>query len=47
MDTRDESGATSVEYGILASLIAAVIATVVVTLSDQVLALFTTVAGRF
>ncbi len=43
----EEQGATAVEYAILAPLIAAVIAAIVATLGQQVLALFTSVVGRF
>jgi pilus assembly protein Flp/PilA len=37
---RDETGATAVEYAIIASLIAAVIAATVVLLGEDVLGLF-------
>lgn len=40
-------GATSLEYALLASLIAAVIAAVVGVLGTQILDLFNTVIGRF
>lgn len=41
------SGATSIEYALLASLIAAVIASVVGVLGTQILDLFNTVIGAF
>jgi pilus assembly protein Flp/PilA len=40
---RDEAGATAVEYAIIASLIAAVIAATVVLLGEDVLGLFKSV----
>jgi len=40
LDLQDETGASAVEYGLLASLIAAVIAGVVATLGEEVVALF-------
>jgi pilus assembly protein Flp/PilA len=40
---RDETGATAVEYAIIASLIAAVIAATVVLLGEDVLGLFKSV----
>jgi pilus assembly protein Flp/PilA len=42
-----ERGATAIEYGLIASLIAAVIAAIVGTLGLDVLALYTTVIGAF
>jgi len=37
---KDEEGATAIEYGLIAGLIAAVIVTIVGTLGDQINALF-------
>lgn len=37
---RDQSGATAVEYALIASLIAAVIAGVVAVMGEEILALF-------
>lgn len=42
-----EQGATAVEYSILGALIAAVVAATLVLLGDEVLILFSSVAGRF
>jgi len=42
--TRDERGATAVEYGMLVALIAAVIVGIVATLGGQVNDAFTTVS---
>jgi len=42
--TRDERGATAVEYGMLVALIAAVIVGVVATLGGQVNDAFTTIS---
>jgi pilus assembly protein Flp/PilA len=42
-----EHGATAVEYSILVSLIAAVIALIVTTLGGQVVDLFNSLAGQF
>jgi len=47
MHDSPESGATAVEYSLLASLVAGVIIAAVVMLGDKVLALFTTVDGTF
>jgi len=43
--SRDERGATAVEYGMMVALIAAVIVTVVATLGTQVNNAFTTVSN--
>lgn len=43
----DDSGATSAEYGLIASLIAAVIGLTVATLGTEVLALFQAAADAF
>ena len=43
---RNDRGATAVEYGLLVGLIAAVIITIVVTLGDQLAALFTGVSDE-
>lgn len=43
---RDEEGATAVEYGLLAALIAAVIVGAVTTLGTTLKATFTKVAGN-
>lgn len=42
--TRDERGATAVEYGMLVALIAAVIVGIVATLGGQVNTAFTTIS---
>ncbi|MFZ5810929.1 MAG: Flp family type IVb pilin [Thermodesulfobacteriota bacterium] len=42
---RDEEGATAVEYGLLAALIAAVIVGIVTTLGTQINNAFTTVSN--
>lgn len=42
--TRDERGATAVEYGMLVALIAAVIVGIVATLGNQVNTAFTTIS---
>lgn len=42
---RDDTGATAVEYGLMAALIAVVIITGVTLLGTNLAALFTTVAG--
>jgi pilus assembly protein Flp/PilA len=42
-----ERGATAVEYGLLVSLIAAVVAVIVTTLGGQVANLFNSIAGQF
>lgn len=44
---RDESGATAVEYGFIASLIAAVIIVAVAFVGEQLLAIFDEVSGWF
>ena len=41
----DESGATAIEYAMVASGIGVVVSTVVYTLGDKVKALFTNVSG--
>jgi pilus assembly protein Flp/PilA len=42
---RDESGATAIEYGLIAALIAVVIITAVTTVGTGLKATFTTVGG--
>ncbi len=42
----DEAGATAIEYGLMAALIAAVIIAAVAALGTKVTGLFTTVEGR-
>ena len=42
---RDEEGATAVEYGLMAALIAAVIIGAVTTIGDNLTATFTTVGN--
>lgn len=42
---KDESGATAIEYGLIAALIAVVIITAVTTVGTNLGATFTTVAG--
>ncbi len=42
---RDESGATAIEYGLIAALIAVVIITAVTTVGTNLSTTFTTVAG--
>jgi len=42
---RDESGATAIEYGLIAALIAVVIITAVTTVGTNLSGTFTTVAG--
>ena len=44
---RDDRGGTAVEYGLLAALIAAVIAGVVGVLGTRVLTMFTNLANAF
>jgi pilus assembly protein Flp/PilA len=44
---RDDWGGTAVEYGLLAALIAAVIAGVVAVLGTRVLTMFTNLANAF
>jgi Flp pilus assembly pilin Flp len=43
----DQSGATAVEYGLIAALIAGVIAGIVFAYGQEVLGLFITVDGAF
>ncbi|WP_428561679.1 MAG: Flp family type IVb pilin [Solidesulfovibrio sp. DCME] len=43
---RDEEGATAVEYGLMAALIAAVIIGAVTTLGSNLSTLFTNLAGQ-
>lgn len=43
---RDESGATAIEYGLIAALIAVVIITAVGTVGTNLTATFTTIAGK-
>jgi Flp pilus assembly pilin Flp len=43
----DELGGAAVEYGLLASLVAGVVAGTVALLGDQVLTFFTSVVGAF
>jgi pilus assembly protein Flp/PilA len=43
---RDESGATAIEYGLIAALIAVVIITAVTSVGTNLSATFTTVAGK-
>jgi pilus assembly protein Flp/PilA len=43
--TRDDEGATAVEYGIMVAAIAAVIITLVILLGEQIQDAFTTVTG--
>jgi pilus assembly protein Flp/PilA len=42
---RSDRGATAVEYGLLAALIAAVIAGIVLTLGDEISNAFSTISG--
>lgn len=44
--TREEKGATAVEYGLLVALIAAVIIAVVATLGQQILVAFETIVAE-
>ena len=44
MKRRDESGATAVEYALMAALIAAVIAATVALVGDEVIGMFESVA---
>lgn len=44
---RDEKGATAVEYAILASLVAVVVAGAVALLGQQVASMFTSFTSRF
>jgi pilus assembly protein Flp/PilA len=43
---RDESGATAIEYGLIAALIAVVIITAVTSVGTNLNTTFTTVAGK-
>ncbi len=43
---KDESGATAIEYGLIAALIAVVIITAVTTLGTNLSAQFTNIAGK-
>jgi len=43
---RDESGATAIEYGLIAALIAVVIITAVTTVGTNLNTTFTTVSGK-
>ena len=43
---RDESGATAIEYGLIAALIAVVIITAVTTVGTNLTATFTTIGGK-
>ncbi len=43
---RDESGATAIEYGLIAALIAVVIITAVTSVGSNLSTTFTTVAGK-
>ncbi len=45
--TREDRGATAVEYGLLVALIAAVIVGVVTTLGTEIQAAFQTMIGAF
>ena len=45
--TRDENGATAIEYAIIASGIAMAIVVVVTTVGESVVAMFETIAGLF
>jgi pilus assembly protein Flp/PilA len=45
LQSRDERGATAVEYGMLVALIAAVIVGVVATLGTQIQGAFNTISG--
>jgi len=44
--TRDERGATAVEYGMLVALIAVIIVTAVATVGTDVKAAFDSIAGK-
>lgn len=44
--TRDDHGATAVEYGLLVALIAAVIVGVVATLGGQISGAFSEISGK-
>jgi pilus assembly protein Flp/PilA len=43
---RDESGATAIEYGLIAALIAVVIITAVTAVGTNLSGTFTTIAGK-
>jgi pilus assembly protein Flp/PilA len=43
---RDESGATAIEYGLIAALIAVVIITAVTSVGTNLTTTFTTIAGK-
>lgn len=43
---KDESGATAIEYGLIAAGIAVALITMMATLSDSLTALFEDIAGR-
>jgi pilus assembly protein Flp/PilA len=43
---RDESGATAIEYGLIAALIAVVIITAVTSVGTNLSGTFTTIAGK-
>lgn len=43
---RDESGATAIEYGMIAALIAVVIITTLKTVGTKLNATFTTISGK-
>lgn len=43
---RDESGATAIEYGLIAALIAVVIITAVTSVGTNLSATFNTIAGK-
>ena len=43
---RDESGATAIEYGLIASLIAVVIITAVTLIGTNLSTIFTTIANK-
>jgi pilus assembly protein Flp/PilA len=43
---KDESGATAIEYGLIAALIAVVIITAVTSVGTNLSSTFTTVAGK-
>ncbi len=43
---RDESGATAIEYGLIAALIAVVIITAVTTVGTNLTTTFTTISGK-
>ncbi len=43
---KDESGATAIEYGLIAALVAVVLVTAMGALSKQIGATFTTISGQ-